>query len=128
MEKREALDWSPECTRFCKPRKGYFRCDFVWGFVVCVYFATVGLLRHRAISLAVSNVLQRLSFRESKQKWHYDLKTCMEGSSCRIIFVWTIPGCVKLTVCFELIPCDRFCLATSLDLVCRSSSGHYTRK
>jgi len=101
-------------------------CGVSWYFKV--YFARVGLLRPRAISLAVSNVLQRLSFRESKQKWHYDLKTCMEGSSRRIIFVWTIPGGVKLTVRFELIPCDRFCLATSLYLVCRSSSDHYTRK
>jgi hypothetical protein len=50
----------------------------------------------------------------------------MEGSSCRIVFIWTIPGGVKLTVCFDvsthtqLIPCDRFCVATSFDLVCRS--------
>lgn len=54
-------------------------CGVSWHFKVC--FARVCLLRHRGISLAVSNVLQRLSFRESKQKWYYDLKTCMEGSS-----------------------------------------------
>jgi hypothetical protein len=48
-------------------------CGFSWYFEV--YLAIVGLLRHRAISLAVTNILQRLSLRESKQKWRYDLKT-----------------------------------------------------
>jgi len=48
-------------------------CGFSWYFKA--YFAIVGLLRHRAISLAVTNVLQRLSLRKSKQKRQYDLKT-----------------------------------------------------
>lgn len=85
---------------------------FSW--YVKAYVAMVGLLRHRAISLAVSNVLQRLTLRDSKHKRQYDIKTCMEGSICRIIFIWTIPGGIKLTVCFVVythiqhFPCNRF--------------------
>lgn len=48
-------------------------CGFSWYFEV--HFAIVGLLRHRAISLAVTNILKGLSLRESKQKRQYDLKT-----------------------------------------------------
>jgi len=112
-------------------------CGFSWCFKV--YFARVGLISHRAISLAVSNVLQRLSFRESKQKWQYDLKMCMEGSSCRIIFVWPIPGGV-ISQCVSMFPLTHspflaivfvWLLVWTLyvghhqAIICRSSSGHY---